>query len=384
MVEAFKVCHSIPDCLGVYIQTKDAKIVSTGDFRFDFSTEGDQTDINKIAEIGLRDVDLLLCESTNGEKPGFSVSEQVIIDNLRRLITSAKGRVFVSLFASNLERGQHLLQIALQCKRKLVLLGRSMKNAMNTAMDIKYLNIGKSDIIENLKEINEYPDNEVFVLMTGSQGEEMAALNQMAIGNNPFFAIKPTDTIILSSSPIPGNFRKVEELVNKLYKSRANIVVNTAALNIHASGHATQQEQQLMIKLVNPRYLVPIHGEIKMHFALKKTAHTSGIKREQTIIVQNGQKVEINDHVVSATTEVVDTSDVYIDGNSVSNNSDNVLKFRQMMSSDGIFSVVLIFDKEKRALKFMPHLSSRGIFYTKTFLSLITKISYSIKDKIDE
>lgn len=383
LIEFFRVCHSIPDAFGIYFETPNGKIVSTGDFRFDFSTQGDESDITKMADLGRRGIDVLLCESTNAETQGFSTSERYIINEIKKIIDNAKGRVFVSTFASNLGRIEEIIEIAIKNNRKICLIGRSMVTNISTSIEVGFLNVSDDWFIET-REINEYPDNEVLVLCTGSQGEEMAALNQMAMGKHAWITFKPTDLLIMSSNPIPGNYESVERLLNKLSRKNITIITNRAETKLHASGHATETEQQLMFKLINPLYLIPIHGEYKMLKALRKNAAAAGIKPDNVIQVVNGQKIELLDHVATATEEFIDIYDVYVDGNNVNSDSDGLLKCRKTLSQYGVFNITLLIDKKNKKIIENPVVSTRGCIYAKAHYGLMTKISYSIKSSIEE
>ncbi len=382
-IEFFRVCHSIPDAFGIYFQTPNGKIVSTGDFRFDFSTQGDESDIQKMAELGRRDIDILLCESTNSETQGFSVSEKYIINEIKKIIDNAKGRVFLSTFASNLGRIEEIIEIAIKNNRKICLIGRSMITNIETSIDVGFLNVSDDWFIE-AREIEKYPDNEVLVLCTGSQGEEMAALNQMAMGKHAWITFKPTDILIMSSNPIPGNYESVEKLLNKLSRKNITIITNRQEQKLHASGHATETEQQLMFKLINPLYLIPIHGEYKMLKALRKNASNAGINPDNVIQVTNGQKIELLNHVAKATNDFVDIYDVYVDGNNINSDSDGLLKYRRILSQDGVFNITLLIDRKNKKVIDNPVVSTRGCIYAKSHYGLITKISYTIKTNIEE
>jgi ribonuclease J len=376
------VCHSIPDAFGICFNTPTGNIVTTGDFRFDFLTKGDESDIWKMAEIGKRDIDVLLCESTNAQTPGFSVSEKYIIDELRREIKVGQGRIFVTIFASNLNRIEEVIEIAINNKRKIILGGRSMINNVGVSLKLGMLNVSKNNFIE-MKDIEHFPDNELLFLTTGSQGEEMAALNQIANGNHMFIKFKPTDTIIFSSNPIPGNFESVENLLNKLCKSGVKINISTSEKKIHSTGHATQTELQLLIKLINPRYIVPIHGEFKMLTALKRNGEYVGINPNNLLIVVNGQKVKLySGHKAEATNEFVDIYDNFVDGNKVDKDISNLLKYRQILSSDGIVSIVLTIDEKNKIIDQLPIFSNRGGFHSQSSTDLISKIIHSIKENV--
>lgn len=381
-IEFFRVCHSIPLSYGVSLTTPNGTIVTAGDFRFDFSTKCEQTDIHKICDISKRGVDILLCETTNAESPGFSLSEKYILDEIRRHIIKAHGRVFVTTFASNLGRIENIIEIAIQAKRKICIIGKAMDTNITTSINIGCLKVLKSDFIEADRLAN-YTDNEILVLLTGSQGEPTAALNMMANGKHQSINLKPSDTILMSSNPIPGNFLSVENLVNKLYKLNLTIIQNSPTTRLHASGHATQVEQQLMVRLVNPKYILPIHGEYKMLSAMETTSEFLGFPKENYLQVVNGQKVELLNHVAKATDVFVEADEVYVDGNKINADSSKLLSARRILSQDGIFNVTLLINRQKRMIVTQPTLITRGCFYSNASLPLICKLSYAIKENIE-
>ncbi|MCF0227456.1 MAG: ribonuclease J [Malacoplasma sp.] len=380
-IEFYRVCHSIPDAFGIYFETKNAKIIESGDFKFDFAASGDEFDILKAAELGRRDVDVLMCESTNSETPGFGASEKYVIEELRNLIEYAPGRVFVSTFASNLQRIEEIIQLGLKMNRKICLFGRSMNANVQIAINLGLLNVSKQQIIDSA-DLNKYPDNEIMILCTGSQGEEMAALNQMAIGRNQRVVFKKTDTVILSSNPIPGNYENVENLINKLYIAGVNVCVNTKESKIHSSGHATQVEQQLLIKLVNPQYIIPIHGEFKMLRALRQNAIDAGVHPDNIVQVSKGQVVEILNHKIISTEKFVDIFDVYVNNGKIDYDSTSTLKYRKVLSKDGIVNVTLVLNYKTMQLLMQPTITTKGTFFVKDSQALLGKISYAIKDKL--
>ena len=382
-IQFYRVCHSIPDAFGIYINTINAKIVHSGDFKFDFSTKGDEFDILKLSKFGNTDVDLLICESTNAETPGFAPSEKYVIDELSNIISSCPGRIFVSTFSSNLQRIEEVIEIAIRAKRKICLLGRSINSNVNISIDIGFLNISKELIIQ-ARELKDFQDKEILILCTGSQGEEMAALNKIAQGQNPWITLKPTDTIIFSSSPIPGNYESVEQLVNRLYMCGVQIKTNSKETKLHSSGHATQIEHQLLFKLTNPQYLIPIHGEFKMLRALKQSAIDSGIHQDNIFQITNGQIVEIIDHKLYQTSDSVDVEEVYVNNGKIDNNLIGMLNYRRILSEDGIFSVTLLIDTKNMRQVSVPSITTKGSFLVKNSQALVTKISYSIKERIDK
>ncbi|MDE6646159.1 MAG: ribonuclease J, partial [Malacoplasma sp.] len=311
-IDFFRVCHSIPDSFGMCIKTPDGRIVSAGDYRYDFGKDTDDTNIHKLVEMSNRGIDVFLSESTNSDQPGFSISEDNIINNVETLIKNAKGRTFVATFASNLGRIEKIIERAIKLGRRVCIMGRSMESNIKTSKKLGYLKISETDFI-SAKEVANCKDNQVLIVLTGSQGEEMAALNQMAEGKYQKLSLKNTDTIIMSSNPIPGNFKSVETLVNKLYKQGVVLYTNSPNFRIHSSGHATIQELQMMFKILKPKYLIPIHGESKMLSAMKRNAKAIGIDPNNVFVLTNGLKVELKNHVLTQTNNRIDAEPIYID-----------------------------------------------------------------------
>ncbi|WP_412032505.1 ribonuclease J [Malacoplasma muris] len=378
-IDFFRVCHSIPDCFGMCIKTPNGNIMSAGDYRFDFGKHSDDTNIHKIIEMSNRGIDVFLGESTNSDQPGFSETEDKIIENIESIIRSSKGRVFVSTFASNLGRIETIIEIGINLGRKICVMGRSMEANIKTSRKVGYIKLSETDFVSS-KELG--TDNNVLVVLTGSQGEEMAALNLMAEGKYAKISLKPSDTILLSSNPIPGNFKNVENLVNKLFKLGVNVIQHSPNFKIHASGHATRQEQQMMMKLIKPNYIVPIHGEAKMLNSMKDNAISVGFKPEQIIIVTNGQKLELSNKTLKLTNYCVDTTPLLIDRKFPSKHAYELIEDRKLISEDGIFMALICIDKKNKTLYKNPMLSTRGCFYAKNDSGLMSKISHSIKDEI--
>ncbi len=382
-IDFCRVCHSIPDAFMVFIKTDNGNIVSTGDFRFDFATAGDETDLKKLMEFSRRGVDVLLCESTSSDVPGFSESEKYIIDNLRTMMINAPGRVMISTFASHLGRLEEIIAVAITLGRKIAILGKSMQENIKISRKIGYLNVSDQDFI-NPKEIDKYKDEEILIVLTGSQGEPTAALNTMAKGEHSKIFLKPSDTIILSSNPIPGNYANVENMINLLYKKDVKIIENRPECKIHSSGHATRSEQQLMIKAIDPKWIFPIHGENKMLRSLQNNAVDAGFPKERILITVNGNKLKLEDGELSYTDINVPASPMFIDGKSVSSESLHVIEERNILSDNGIVNVVLYFNSDRTKLLSKPLITTRGCFFTKTATNFLTKISYSISTEIEE
>lgn len=381
-VDFFRVCHSIPDSFAVAFHTPNGNIVETGDFRFDFATSSDQTDLYKLMKIASRGIDLLLCESTSSEVPGFSESEKYIIKNIEDYIKQAKGRVFVSTFASNLSRIESIIAMGINLNRKVAILGKSMEANVKISRRLGYLKASDLDFIQ-AKDIANFPDNEILVILTGSQGEENAALNVMASQKHSKITLKPSDTIILSSNPIPGNFAAVEEMINNLYKLGVTVYENSPEKKIHASGHATRSEQQLMIQSIGAKYIMPIHGEYKMLKTLKKNAMDLGYDPNNIIIAKNGDVVQLLDHVVTLTNIHHNASPMFINGHDINENCYELLQERNTLSSEGIIKLLVIFSENKKSVVNVTMLT-RGSFYAKDFSSLVHKITSTLKHEISK
>ena len=386
-VEFCRVAHSIPDAFAIAVTTPNGIVFETGDFRFDFSTYGDQFNLAKAAKIAAKDVAVLMCESTNAQQGGFSESEFYVIKKLKEIISLQIGRIFISSFASNLSRIEQIIAICIANNRKICLMGRSMENNVAVSRKIGYLNVSNESFITPA-EIAKYPDNEVAILLTGSQGEELAALSQIANGKHHYVSFKPSDTVILSSNPIPGNFLSVEKMVNQIYKCGVKVYENKPDCKIHASGHATQTELQLLIKILNPTNLVPIHGEYKMMTSLQKLAELVDMDPSSIKVSALGQKLELYDGIIEVTDEFVQAGVTYIDGNQrqtgdhQNGDSWEILQERQNISTNGVFTVLLIFDEKKKTLYSDPIVSTRGCFYAKNNTWLINKITQAIKQTI--
>ncbi len=379
-IDFFRVCHSIPDSFAIVFNTPNGNIVETGDFRFDFATSGDQTDLHKLMQISSRGIDLLLCESTSSEVPGFSESEKYIIKNIEDYIKESKGRVFVSTFASNLSRIESIIAMGINLNRKIVILGKSMESNVKISRKLGYLKASDTDFIQP-KDINQYPDNQILVILTGSQGEENAALNVMASQKHSKISLKPSDTVILSSNPIPGNYASVEQMINNLYKLGVTVHENSPEKKIHASGHATRSEQQLMIQSVGAKYIMPIHGEYKMLKTLKKNAIDLGYDDKNILIVKNGDVVQMLNHEVSITNLQYNANPMYINGNDINENSNELLKERNVLSADGIIKLIFLYSKTKKTVINVSMLT-RGSFYAKDFTHLVHKITSMLKTEI--
>lgn len=382
-IDFYRVNHSIPDSFGVCVQTPNGNIVESGDYRFDFCSKGEELDMHKVVEISKRNVHLFMSETTNSEVPGFSPSEQGMYQNIKKIINEATGRIIMTTFASNITRINEVLEMALNAGRKICLLGKSMEANVSTSRKVGYIKIKDSDIIQP-RELSKHEDNKIMIFCTGSQGEELAALSVMSRDKHAWISLKPEDTIIMSSNPIPGNYASVEYLLNELSKNGVTIYQNSPQLRLHASGHATRQELQLMMRLMDPKYLLPIHGEFKMFRSVQKIAEEIGINKEDVVIIKNGDVLHLIDGELYYTTESVDADPVYIEGRKTSKNSAQILKERRTLSEDGMFTIIFAINKQSKEVVGLPIIVTRGCFYAKDASPLMTKMSHAIKQAVNE
>ncbi len=364
-LEFVRVCHSTVDGLGIAITTPLGLVVHTGDFKINHtSVDGMVTDVNKIAKWGEEGVLALLSDSTNVEREGYTISDQEVGETLERISTGRKGRIIVGLFASNITRIQQVIDIAHTINRKVILNGRSIETSVNIAKNLGHINIPEGMEID-VEQINDFPDDEIVILTTGSQGEPMAALARMATGTHKQIKIKKEDTVILSSKFIPGNEKAITKIINDLYRKGADVIYEKIS-EIHVSGHAFQEELKLMINLTKPKYFIPIHGEYRHLVLHARLAKQVGITKKNILLNENGQVIEFDENG-SKVGDNVTTGRVLIDGKGVGDVGRSVLKERRNLSEDGFVVVNMAFDKETGAVAYGPEIVSRGfVFETET------------------
>jgi ribonuclease J len=365
VLEFIQVGHSVVDGVGIAIRTPYGLIVHTGDFKISHSIgNGLATDVGRFAQCGEKGVLALLSDSTNIEKEGYTISARAISEKLARIVDESRGRIIIALFASNINRIQQIVNIAVERGKKIVFNGRSIEVAVNIARNMGYIQIPGGVEIE-ADDIGRYPDDEVIIITTGSQGEPMSALARMAAGNHKQIKTKKEDTIILSSKFIPGNEKAIGHIINKLYKRGANVIYEKIS-EIHVSGHAFQEELKLMINLTRPKYFMPIHGEYRHLFLHARLAHQMGIPSESVLLAENGQIIEF-DAAGGRVKDSVMTGRVLIDGKGVGDVGRSVLKERRLLSEEGLVVVNLAFDEETGIVVFGPEIISRGfVFETET------------------
>jgi ribonuclease J len=383
-VSFFKVSHSIPDCLGIVFHTPEGNVVHTGDFKFDLTPANNQyADIHKMAQIGEQGVLVLLSESTNAERTGLTPSERMVASHMEEAFMKADGKIFVSTFASNVNRVQQVVDAAIKTNRRLALLGRSMVNVVSVAIERGYLTVPEGMIIDAF-EVDQMSPEKVAILCTGSQGEQMAALSRLSSGNFRDVAIHPGDTVIMAASPIPGNEKDVSKIIDNLFQLGAKVIYGSGSTTgMHVSGHGYQEDLKLMLTLMKPTYFIPIHGEYRMLHHHRLLAESVGVEKGNTFIINNGDVVDIENSVARQTREVA-SGDTYVDGMGVGDVGEIVLRDRKQLSEDGMLVVVLTISKRERRIIQGPDTVTRGFVYVKDSENLLKDVNRIVKNTVVE
>ena len=362
-VRFIKVNHSIPGACALIITCPAGTIVHSGDFKIDYTpVDGQVTDLSSLAAAGDKGVLALLCESTNIERPGYTMSEKKIGDTFTDQFLNAKGRVIVAMFASNINRLQQVIDSAIHFGRKVCFVGRSMVSVSQVAMDLGELVIPPDYLLE-IDDLDNYPDREILIMTTGSQGEPMSGLTRMAFSEHRKLAIKRSDKVIISATPIPGNEKFVSRVINQLYRCGAEVIYDAMAA-VHVSGHACQEEIKLFHTLVRPKYFMPVHGEYRMLWQHAELAESLGMPRENIILPVAGEVVEIGEDSI-AVTGTVPVGEVLIDGLGIGDVGNMVLKDRKHLSQDGLIILAMAFDRTNNILLSGPDVISRGFVYVR-------------------
>jgi len=383
-VEFFHVCHSIPDAIGTAIHTPMGTIMHTGDFKFDQNPIGDMpTDIGRIAHLAEKGILALMSDSTDADKPGYSISESEIKDNFSDIVQKAEGKVIAGTFSSLLTRIRHMVEIAERFGRKVAVDGYSMKANVEIARRMGYIRANKGTFID-IKEINNYPRNKIIIMCTGAQGEDNAVLMRIANEEHKYVHIERGDTIIFSSSVIPGNERTVQAVKDGLVKKGVR-VIHYQMMDVHSGGHAKREELKLMLNIVKPKYIIPIHGN---HYMLRQhgeIAHHLGMPRSNVLIAENGQVIEFDQHGKGRVThEKVPANYVMVDGLGVGDVGNVVLRERQQLAQDGMFTVIVVIDSNTGKQIGNADLISRGFIYMRNNQELLKDARMEIKKIIEQ
>ncbi len=369
-IEFFRQNHNIPDNLGLFIQTPVGNIVHTSDFKFDKNPVYDlPTDFQRLREIGKRKILLLMSDSTDAEEEGHSLSEKTIERNLEEIFKTAKGRIIAATFASLINRIQQLIVLSEKYNRKVAIEGYSMKTNVEIAKALGYLKVKKGTIVKG-KEILDYPDENQTILCTGAQGEPEAVLMRIANKEHPYLRLKKGDTVIFSSSVIPGNERTVQIMKDEILRQGAK-VYHYQMMDIHAGGHAKKEELKKMIRIMKPKFFMPIHGQYSMLISHAELAKECGIKEKNVIVVENGQVVNLNQREIFIDKEKVPANYVMVDGLGIGDVGEVVLRDRQVLARDGIFVIIAVVDRQTGQVKTSPDIISRGFIYLRESKDLL-------------
>ncbi len=381
-VEFIKTNHSIADSVAIAIHTPLGVVLHTGDFKIDFTPiDGCVADLARFAELGKKGVTVMMADSTNVERPGYTMSESTVGETFEKIFHNAKGRIIVATFASNIHRVQQIITAANKYGRKVALSGRSMENIIAVAIELGYIDINEESLI-SIDAIGKYPDDKIVMITTGSQGEAMSALARMASSEHKKVNIAKGDLVIISATPIPGNEKLVSKVINQLFKKGADVIYEALA-DVHVSGHACQEELKLMQTLVKPRFFIPVHGEyrhLKQHGEL---AVKLGLSEKNVFLGENGDVIELNRTSIKKTGTVV-SGQVFVDGLGVGDVGNIVLRDRKHLSQDGILTVVVTIEKESGTVIAGPDIISRGFVYVRESEDLMERARDIVKEALKE
>jgi ribonuclease J len=368
--EFFRVNHSIPDAVGIVIHTPAGVIVHTGDYKFDYTPiDNKPADLGELGRIGNEGVLVMMGDSTRAEVPGYTPSERIINDSLDQIFANAPGRIMLATFASLISRIQQVMETARRYERFVALVGRSMQNNVQMAMELGYLDIPKGMLIR-AEDINKFDPQQVVIICTGSQGEPTSALTRIANQDHRFIRIVPGDTVILSATPVPGNEKMVHRTINRLFRQGAEVFYQGIS-NVHVSGHGAQEELKLMLSLVRPKFFVPVHGEYRQLVLHAKLAFAMGIPEEHIAIAEDGDIIEVTPESINVVNHIT-SGNVFVDGLSVGDVGQIVLRDRKVLSQDGILMAVLTVDKETGQPLAGPDIVTRGFVYVRDAEELLT------------
>ena len=363
-IETIRTTHSIADSICLAINTPAGVVFHSGDFKVDYTpVDGEPIDFSRLAEIGKRGVTLMLCDSTNALRPGFTASERVVGQTIENIFRTAKTRIIIATFSSNVHRVQRIIENAVKFGRKVAISGRSMENVVALAIELGYLDIPPGTLVD-LKMTRNIPDDKLVIITTGSQGEPMSALGRIASGDHKSVKLKKGDMVILSSTPVPGNEKTVSNVVNKLFEKGAEVIYSDIA-DIHVSGHACQEELKLLHSLIKPKYFMPVHGEYRHLIQHARLAESLGMSKDNIFVMENGEILKFNRHRAAKEDGVVEADAVLVDGLGVGDVGNIVLRDRKMLSESGLIIVVAAIEKESRTVVSGPDIISRGFVYVR-------------------
>jgi ribonuclease J len=379
----FRINHNIPDGVGLAINTPAGLMVYATDWKFDHTpVDGRPTEFDKLAKFGGEGVALLLSDSTNAEKPGYSMSEKTLGDTIDRIMADAKGRVIFATFSTLISRVQQVIDAAYKSNRKLVVTGRSLVNNIEICLATDYLKMPAKNMIIKMEQATKLPDNQVVILTTGSQGEEASALARIARGEHKTIEIKKGDTCVVSASPIPGNERAISGILSSLARQGARVLYQKI-LDIHTSGHAYQEDLKLMISLTKPKNFMPIHGEHHMLLAHADLAKSVGVPDQNIFTLDNGQQLELSASGVKISEAKIPTGYVFVDGAGIGDVGEVVLRDRTVMSQDGMFVIIMVVDKLSGKLVQQPDIISRGFIYMKGSEDLLKEVKHEVRKAVE-
>ncbi len=380
-VEPFHVCHSIPDAVGYAIHTPRGLIIHTGEYKFDNNpVDGRLPDFDRLRAYGDEEVLVLLSDSTNAERPGHTPSEQMVSETFENIFSQSRGRIIVATFASNISRVQQIINKSMEHNRKLAVVGRSMVDNVKMALNLGYLQ-APEDMLVHIDDLEDYPDSQIAIVCTGTQGEPTSALVRMANQEHRQVSLQAGDTVILSATAIPGNEELVHRTVNNLFRLGANVIYQNL-MPVHVSGHAAQEEQKLMLELVRPQYFVPIQGEYRMLVLHGRLGEEVGISPGNIFVIENGQVIEF-DEEGAFLAERVSSGHVLVDGLGIGDVGNVVLRDRRLLSRDGFVVVVIALDEQTGELVDGPDIISRGFVYVRDSEDLLEEAKEQVIDLLE-
>ena len=382
-VEAIHTNHSIADAMAYSIKCPGGHLVHTGDFKIDYSPlDGKRIDLAKFAQLGQEGVDVLLCDSTNVLRPGYTPSERVVVDSMNEIFAKTEKRLIIATFSSNIYRIKYFMEASIKYGRKIAISGRSMENVLTLARELGYVNLPESAFVD-IRKIGNIPDANITIITTGSQGEPMSALTRMANDSHRAVKLKSGDTVVFSSSPIPGNAKAVTNIVNKLYEKKVNVFLSDF-VDIHVSGHACKEELKLIHSLVKPRFFIPAHGEYRHLREHARLAESMGMDRGNIFVMNNGDALRITGKQAKVEPAAAPAEDVLVDGYGVGDVGNVVLRDRKQLSESGLIVIAVSIDSNSGLLAARPELITRGFIYVKENIPLINEATEVVYESIDK